>query len=72
MKKRRTGKRLDQMHYTKKHQAHPNAGASFHPRSLFRGLTVPYSDSPGQKHLYPLSRFRFARNRPVPLEAEAK
>ena len=38
---------------TQKHQAHPNAGRSFHPRSLFRGLTVPYSTAPGQKYLHP-------------------
>jgi len=38
---------------TQKHQAHPNAGKSFHPRSLFRGLTVPYSTAPGQKYLHP-------------------
>lgn len=38
---------------TQRHQAHPNAGKSFHPRSLFRGLTVPYNTAPGQKYLYP-------------------
>lgn len=41
---------------TKFHQAHPNAGKSFHPRFLFRGLTVPYSTAPGQKYLHPERR----------------
>ena len=41
---------------TQRHQAHPNAGKSFHPRSLFRGLTVPYSTAPGQKYLHPERR----------------
>lgn len=41
---------------TQYHQAHPNAGRSFHPRSLFRGLTVPYSTAPGQKYLHPERR----------------
>ena len=41
---------------TQYHQAHPNAGKSFHPRSLFRGLTVPYSTAPGQKYLHPERR----------------
>lgn len=41
---------------TQRHQAHPNAGAHFKPRSLFRGLTVPYSTKPGQKYLYPERR----------------
>lgn len=53
MKKHRNGKYFAQKRYTKKHQAHPNAGASFHPRSLFRGLTVPYMTGPGKKYLYP-------------------
>ena len=38
---------------TRKHQRNPNAGATFHPRSLFRGLTVPWSNKPGQKYLHP-------------------
>ena len=38
---------------TKYQQAHPLAGAHYSPRSLFRGLTVPYSDKPGQKYLHP-------------------
>lgn len=38
---------------TQRQQAHPLAGRSFHPRSLFRGLTVPYSQAPGQKYLHP-------------------
>lgn len=41
---------------TQHHQAHPNAGGSFHPRSLFRGLTVPYNTAPGQKYLHPERR----------------
>lgn len=38
---------------TKKHQAHPEAGKSFHPRELFRGLTVPFNTAPGQRYLHP-------------------
>jgi len=41
---------------TQYHQAHPNAGKSFSPRSLFRGLTVPYNTAPGQKYLHPERR----------------
>lgn len=41
---------------TQHHQAHPNAGKSFHPRSLFRGLTVKYNTAPGQKYLHPERR----------------
>jgi len=41
---------------TQYHQTHPNAGKSFHPRSLFRGLTVPYNTAPGQKYLHPERR----------------
>ena len=50
-----------QGYYTRKHQAHPNAGKSFHPRSLFRGLSVPYSKKPGQKYLYPQLRDKDGR-----------
>ena len=39
--------------YTRKHQSNPNAGKTFSPRSLFRGLTVPYRNGPGQKYLHP-------------------
>ena len=38
---------------TRYHQAHPNAGMSFHPRSLYRGLTVPFRTEPEQKYLHP-------------------
>ena len=48
MKKKNKNKR-----FTQRHQANPNAGASFHPRSLFRGLTIPFNTSPGQKYLHP-------------------
>lgn len=41
---------------TKKHQRNPGAGATFHPRGLFRGLTVPISFKPGQKYLHPERR----------------
>ena len=26
---------------------------TFHPRSLYRGLTVPYSNQPGRKRIHP-------------------
>lgn len=38
---------------TKKHQSNPEAGRSFHPRELFRGLTVPFSSAPGKRYLHP-------------------
>jgi len=38
---------------TRKQQAHPKAGASYSPRSLYRGLTVPYSTAPGRKRIHP-------------------
>lgn len=38
---------------TRRQQAHPKAGASYSPRSLYRGLTVPYSTAPGRKRIYP-------------------
>ena len=34
-------------------QAHPKAGATYSPRSLFRGLKVPYSNVPGRKRIHP-------------------
>lgn len=46
-------KRKDKAKQTQWQQNHPKAGAHYSPRSLFRGLTVPYSDKPGQKYLYP-------------------
>ena len=46
-------KRNSKARKTRYHQEHPNAGAHYSPRSLFRGLTVPYSDKPGQKYLHP-------------------
>ena len=38
---------------TRKQQAHPKAGATYSPRSLYRGLTVPYSTAPGRKRIHP-------------------
>lgn len=38
---------------TRKQQAHPKAGASYHPRRLFRGLGVEYSTAPGKKRIHP-------------------
>ena len=38
---------------TRRQQAHPKAGATYSPRSLFRGLTVPYSTAPGRKRIHP-------------------
>ena len=47
MKKNRRAKE------TQRQQAHPKAGATFSPRSLYRGLTVPYSTQPGRKRIHP-------------------
>ncbi len=41
---------------TRWQQNHPKAGGHFSPRSLYRGLTVPYSTAPGQKYLHPERR----------------
>jgi hypothetical protein len=38
---------------TRKQQAHPKAGATYSPWSLYRGLTVPYSTAPGRKRIHP-------------------
>lgn len=38
---------------TRHQQEHPKAGATYTPRSLYRGLTVPYSTAPGRKKLHP-------------------
>ena len=46
-------KRKDKSKQTKWQQSHPKAGAHYSPRSLFRGLTVPYSNEPGQRYLHP-------------------
>ena len=46
-------RRTSDAKFTQHHQAHPNAGKTFHPRSLFRGMSVPYSNKPGQKYLHP-------------------
>lgn len=46
-------KRTDKAKKTRWQQNHPKAGAHYSPRSLFRGLTVPYSNKPGQKYLHP-------------------
>ena len=53
---------------TQHHQAHPNAGKTFSPRGLFRGLTVPYSNKPGQKYLYPNLRDKDGRQLMTPQE----
>ena len=34
-------------------QAHPKAGASYHPRKLYRGLKFEMRTGPGQKYLHP-------------------
>lgn len=57
---------------TQHYQAHPNAGASFHPRRLFRGLTVPFQSSPGQKYLYPHLRDKDGRQIMTPQEYKNK
>lgn len=46
-------KRKDKAKQTQHQQANPKAGAHYSPRSLFRNLTVPYSDHPGQRYLHP-------------------
>lgn len=38
---------------TRKQQAHPKAGATYSPRSLYRGLTVHFSTAPGRKRIHP-------------------
>ena len=38
---------------TRKQQANPKAGATYSPRALYRGLTVPYSTEPGRKRIHP-------------------
>mgnify|MGYP006991659686 CR=1 FL=1 len=38
---------------TRKQQANPKAGATYSPRSLFRGLTVPFSTETGRKWIHP-------------------
>ena len=38
---------------TRRNQAHPKAGATYTPRSLFRGMTVPWNDAPGRKRIHP-------------------
>ena len=38
---------------TQHNQAHPKAGATYSPRKLYRGLTVPYSSEPGKKRIHP-------------------
>ena len=37
---------------TRYHKAHPNAGAHYSPRSLYRGLKVAYSNKPGKKRIH--------------------
>lgn len=41
---------------TKQQQANQKAGASYHPRKLYRGLTVELRTGPGQKYLHPERR----------------
>ena len=38
---------------TRRQQAHPKAGATYSPRSLYRGLTVAYSNKPGRSRIHP-------------------
>ena len=38
---------------TRYHQAHPNEGATYSPRKLYRGLGVAYSSAPGRKRIHP-------------------
>lgn len=61
-------KRNDKGKKTRYQQAHPKIGMSFHPRSLFRGLTVPYRNTPGQKYLYPNLRDNDGHQRMTPQE----
>lgn len=49
LKTGREGRRLE----TQKQQRNQKAGATYHPRSLYRGLTVPYSNVPGRKRIHP-------------------
>jgi hypothetical protein len=43
---------------TRRQQAHPKAGATYSPRSLFRGLTVPYDNKPGRSRIHPKQTWR--------------
>ena len=38
---------------TRRQQAHPKAGATYSPRSLYRSLTVPFSSEPGKSRIHP-------------------
>lgn len=38
---------------TRRQQAHPKTGATFSPRSLYRGLKVPFSTAPGRSRIHP-------------------
>ena len=38
---------------TRYQQTHPKAGATYSPRSLYRGLGVEYSNKPGRKRIHP-------------------
>ena len=38
---------------TRRQQAHPKAGATYSPRSLYRSMTVPYSNQPGRSRIRP-------------------
>lgn len=45
--------RTEKVKETQWQQAHPKAGASYHPRKLYRGLKVELRTGPGQKYLHP-------------------
>ena len=49
LKTGREGRRLE----TQRQQRNPKAGATYHPRSLYRGLGVEYSTAPGRKRIHP-------------------
>jgi len=38
---------------TRRQQLHPKAGATYSPRSLYRSLTVPYSNQLGRSRIKP-------------------
>ena len=49
LKTGREGRRFE----TQEQQRNPKAGATYHPRSLYRGLGVEYSTAPGRKRIHP-------------------
>lgn len=48
--------RTEKAKETQWQQAHPKAGASYHPRKLYRGLKFELRTGPGQKYLHPERR----------------